>query len=129
MRASIVFLLTLLPLPCLASPASAQAGGEMYGEWSRGDGIARVRIAPCGGEVCAVNTWIRPGVVDEKMGDRLVMNITPSGPGKWAGVAFDPQRDRSYRIAIDVGDVGMTTRGCILGGLLCKSVAWRRIGR
>lgn len=101
----------------------------MYGEWSRGDGIARVRIAPCGGEVCAVNTWIRPGVVDEKTGDRLVMNIAPSGPGKWAGVAFDPQRDRSYRIAIDVGDIGMTTRGCILGGLLCKSVAWRRIGR
>ncbi len=76
---------------------------------------------------CAINTWIRPGVADEKAGDRLVMSVRPETPSKWAGTAFDPQRDKSYRISINVGGDSMTTRGCILGGLLCKSIGWRKL--
>ena len=111
-----------------AQPAAADARAALMGEWARGDGVARVRIAPCGGDLCATNTWIRPGVADEKAGDRLVMTVADAGPARLAGMAFDPQRDRSYRISINVGSATMTTRGCILGGLLCKSVGWRRIG-
>lgn len=111
------------------APAGAQASNALLGEWARGDGVARVRIAPCGGDFCAINTWIRPGVADEKAGDRLVMSVKPAGPAQWSGMAFDPQRDRSYKISINVGGASMTTRGCVLGGLLCKSVGWTRISQ
>ncbi len=121
MRAAVVFLAALL-----ASGASS-AEPSLYGRWARGDGVARVRIAPCGTAICAVNTWIRPGVTDEKTGDRLVMNVQPEGARRWNGEAFDPQRDLSYRIAIAVSGKTMTTRGCVLARLLCKSVGWTRL--
>ena len=125
-RQAIAFLTATLALTTLAS-ASAQANA-MLGEWARGDGVARVKIVPCGGDYCAINTWIKPGVTDEKTGDKLVMSVNPAGPSDWTGTAFDPQRDRSYKISINVGGASMTTRGCILGGILCKSVGWRKLG-
>ena len=99
----------------------------MQGDWSRGDGKAKVRIEPCGDDICAINTWIRPGVSDEKVGDRLVMTIKPNGADKWVGKAFDPQRHMTYRMSIDVAATTMTTHGCVLGGLLCKNMGWTRL--
>lgn len=100
---------------------------ELDGNWARGDGKARVKIAKCGTDICATNTWIKPGTKDEKAGDVLVMKIQKVSDGSYSGSAFDPQRDRNYKIVLDVGENRMTTKGCVLGGLLCKDVDWTRI--
>jgi uncharacterized protein (DUF2147 family) len=106
---------------------TAVNAADLDGEWARGDGNARVRIAPCGQDVCAINTWIRPGTRKEKAGDRLVMSIKPSGEGQYAGSAFDPQRNMTYKIDVSVNGNTMTTRGCIVAGLICKGINWSRI--
>jgi len=119
--------LAVVALLSLAATPLHAAGASLEGDWSRGDGKAKVRIAPCGDDICAINIWIRPGVQDEKVGDRLVMTVKPDGPDKWVGKAFDPQRHMSYRMTIEVGGTSMTTRGCVLGGLLCKNMGWTRL--
>lgn len=98
-----------------------------FGMWARGDGNARVRIERCGSDICAINTWIRAGTGSEKAGDKLVMSVAPAGPGRWSGTAFDPQRDMSYRLTMTVQPTSMTTRGCIVAGLLCKDMGWTRL--
>lgn len=113
-------------LALVAAPLHA-AETSIEGSWARGDGKAKVRIEPCGDDICAINIWIRPGVSDEKVGDRLVMTIKPEGADKWAGKAFDPQRHMTYRMTIDVAATIMTTHGCVLGGLLCKNMGWTRL--
>lgn len=100
---------------------------DIEGQWARGDGNAKVRIAPCGSDICAVNTWIKPGTRKEKTGDKLVMTITPGDDGVYSGTAFDPQRDMTYKLTVTVNGDRMTTRGCIVAGLLCKGVDWARI--
>lgn len=108
-------------------PAQAGASFEnMTGYWSRGDGLAAVKINRCGSSWCAVNTWVKDPSKGEKVGDRLVMNVSPKPDGKLSGTAFDPQRNLTYRIDISVADQSMKTRGCVLGGLLCKSVGWTK---
>lgn len=113
----------------LASTAQTHAAADsaILGVWARGDGVARVRVIPCGGALCAINTWIKPGVADEKVGDRLVMQVKPAGPATLSGAAFDPQRNLNYRMKIDVSGATMTTRGCVLGGLICKNMGWTRL--
>ncbi len=111
-------------LSLLATPVLAQTP---QGDWSRGDGKAKVTIAPCGDDLCAINTWIRAGVRDEKVGDKLVMTVTEGDGGRWVGKAYDPQRKLNYRLTIDVAEKTMTTSGCVLGGLICKKMAWTRI--
>ena len=100
---------------------------EIDGQWARGDGNAKVRIAPCGSDICAVNTWIKPGTPKEKEGDKLVMSIKPGDDGVYSGTAFDPQRDLTYKLTVTVKGNKMTTKGCVVAGLLCKGVDWTRI--
>lgn len=105
--------------PALASDITA-------GTWMRADGQAKVRVQKCGDSLCAVNVWIKnPG--DEKVGDRLVLNVKPVKPGLMEGSAFDPQRNLRFSSKITYSDASMTTSGCVLGGLLCRSVSWSKV--
>lgn len=108
------------------SAALADTSGPM-GNWARGDGVAKVKVAPCGGNICATNTWIKPGTKSEKTGDVLVMTLKPEDQATFKGTAFDPQRKMNFRMTLNVKGDSMTTRGCVLGGIVCKSVNWSRI--
>ena len=112
---------------CSMLAAFGAGAADIDGNWARGDGNAKVLIAPCGDNICATNTWIKPGTPKEKTGDRLVMDIKPDENGVYSGTAFDPQRDKSYRITVTVDGSSMTTKGCIVAGLLCKGISWTRI--
>lgn len=96
------------------------------GEWLRGDGNARVRIAPCGSDICATNVWIGDTSGGEAVGDRLVMTVKPQSANELKGKAFDRKRNLTYSISIKVDASRLVTRGCVAGGLLCKAMNWSR---
>ncbi len=109
---------------CFAGIAHA---ADIDGQWARADGNAKVSIAPCGSDICAINTWIKPGTQKEKRGDKLVMSIKPGSDGIYTGTAFDPQRDMTYKLTVTIDGDKMTTKGCVVAGLLCKGIDWTRI--
>ena len=94
------------------------------GVWLRDDGNARVRIAPCGSKLCATNLWIKDTSKGEEVGDRLVMSLDRKSDSELTETAYDPKRQKTYRITVIVNSTSLTTRGCILGGLLCRGVNW-----
>jgi uncharacterized protein (DUF2147 family) len=118
--------LLIASLLTLGAGATVRAA-DIDGNWARSDGKARVKIARCGGDICATNTWIKPGTPSEKAGDVLVMKVEKISDSTYSGSAFDPQRDMSYKITLDISGDRMTSNGCVLGGLLCKGVGWTRI--
>lgn len=107
-----------------ANPAAAEDEADPSGIWLRDDGNARVQIAPCGADICATNLWIGDTSKGEEPGDKLVMSLEPQSPDTLAGTAYDPKRDRSYSITLQVAGRALVTRGCILGGVLCRDVSW-----
>lgn len=124
---SILTFATIIGASVASHPARA-ANEAILGNWARGDGNARVRIAPCGDALCAINTWIRDPASDEHVGDRLVMKVAGDGPSM-SGTAYDPQRKLNYSLQITLGSSSMQTRGCVLAGIICKSVSWTRVSR
>ncbi|QRY70742.1 DUF2147 domain-containing protein (plasmid) [Ensifer sp. PDNC004] len=119
-----ITLLTALAFSTLAASAAAQQPTDPSGVWMRDDGNARVRIAPCGTNICATNLWIGDTSKGEEAGDRLVMSLTQKTADTLAGTAYDPKRNRTYSITVVVLDKSLVTRGCILGGILCRDVHW-----
>lgn len=107
-----------------AAPALAEQAADPTGIWMRDDGNARVEIAPCGGDICATNLWIGDTSQGEEPGDRLVMSLEPRDGETLAGTAYDEKRDRTYSMTLKVAVGGLVTRGCVLGGLLCRNVSW-----
>ncbi|MGE0563540.1 MAG: DUF2147 domain-containing protein [Pseudolabrys sp.] len=115
--------LVLSSLPASAGVAQAD---DIFGTWKRGDGKALVRIAPCGGAVCATNAWIMdPKAQNENVGDRLVFRIAKAGDD-WRGTAYDPQRNLTFTATLTARGESMTTRGCMLAGLVCNTTSWTR---
>lgn len=111
-----------------AGNAVAAGGGEIItGDWSRTDGGSRISISPCGGQLCAVNTWVRDTSKGEAVGDKLVLSLQPQEPAKLAGEAFDEKRKLRYTMKIQVAANAMTTEGCMLSGVLCKTLHWNRM--
>jgi uncharacterized protein (DUF2147 family) len=119
MRAAAFSIVSLIGCTALAAQERSPDG-----VWQRDDGNARVRIAPCGAKLCATNLWIKDTSKGEEVGDRLVMTLNRTSPTKLTGTAYDPKRDRSYAITLVLVSDSLITRGCILGGLLCRDVNW-----
>jgi uncharacterized protein (DUF2147 family) len=119
----------LLGVMMLASaPVLAQGQADPSGVWMRDDGNARVRIAPCGSDICATNLWIGDTSKGEEVGDVLVMKLKPKSANELSGNAYDPKRDRNYAMTLRVAGDSLVTRGCVLGGIICRDVNWTPAG-
>ena len=108
-----------------ATTTQLLADGRLHGEWKRDDGNVVVKIAACGSKTCATNTWVRDTSKGENVGDRLIMELD-SGGSVLTGEAFDPQRNLTYKLKINVSDSRFVSRGCVVLGMLCKTASWQR---
>lgn len=101
--------------------------GDPTGVWLREGGKATVRILPCGGALCGTVASVRDPDSQAKVGQRVFYGMTPSGDDKWFGRAFNPDDGKTYSGAMTLSGDHLTTAGCVLGGLICKSVGWSRM--
>ncbi|MGU3493925.1 DUF2147 domain-containing protein [Xanthobacteraceae bacterium A53D] len=112
-----------LVLICLwATPGWADP--DPSGVWMRGDGNARVRIAPCGQSYCATNIWVKDTSKGEAVGDLLVMKLKRKSGTELEGEAFDAKRNLSYNMTVSFETSGLVSKGCVIGGVVCLSMNW-----
>ena len=110
------------------SAANAWAAGDLVGSWQRSDGTSRIRMAPCGDGVCGTVTWLKdPANSAGKVGQTVFRGMKETGDGAWTGTAFNPEDGRTYSGKASVTGASLTTQGCAMGGLICKSVTWSRM--
>jgi len=105
-------------LPALADPS---------GTWQRDNGNSRVRIAPCGSNFCGTLVWVKDASGPAKVGQRVFYDMTPAGANAWTGQAFNPEDGKTYSGKMTLSGSTMTTSGCVLGGLICRSVSWSKV--
>jgi uncharacterized protein (DUF2147 family) len=122
------------------APIAAQAA-EATGEWLIEDGGARVRIAPCGADLCGNVAWIKEGAptVDVNnpdpakrsrplLGSAVLLGLKPNGAGGWTGSLYDAEDGRTYVGKLTIVDERhIKVAGCVLGGLFCESQTWTRM--
>jgi uncharacterized protein (DUF2147 family) len=117
------------------TPASAQSA---VGNWQRSDGTSRIRVAPCGNALCGTITWTDAPRTDQHnpdpalrsrstVGIRVFTEMRPNGENRWSGSAYNPEDGRTYSGNMSVSGATLTTQGCVLGGLVCRSATWSRM--
>ena len=109
----------------LAQGGTAQAQ-DVSGTWLRDSGASRVRFAKCGEAMCGTLAWLKDTNGPAKVGQRIFYDMKPSGDGKWSGSAFNPEDGKTYSGTMTLAGDKLTTSGCVLGGLICRSVTWNR---
>ena len=120
----------------LASPALAASPIE--GNWTNPSRSVTVRIASCGGgKLCGrvirassdAKAKAAAAGTPRLIGAVLMSNLEPVGDRVWHGAFFVP--DRNVRAQGELHLLNARTleiEGCAMGGLLCKSQQWSRIG-
>ena len=120
------FSVVLLSLAGSVGQVEAFGGPNITGDWSRADGALRISVSPCGERLCAVNTWTRDASSGDAVGDRIIMTLQPRAATALAGEAFDEKRRLTYAVQISVERDAMKTQGCLLAGVVCRTMHWVR---
>lgn len=126
-------LLIAAPVHATGAPAS-QAGGL----WINPHKSVAVKTGPCAGKLCGWIVWAneeaqadaRSGGVAKLIGTELLENYSMRGPNSWTGTVFVPDMGKRFSSRIEqISATQLRIKGCILGGLICKSQTWSRIDR
>ncbi len=118
-------LVTGCALAVLLSTAAFAA--DANGEWLRDDGVTKVRFSPCGAALCGSISWLKDPNGPAKVGQQVFFDMAPNGANTWAGKAFNPDDGKTYAGKMSLSENKLTTAGCVLGGLICKSFVWTRV--
>lgn len=110
----------------MIAAASGALAQDASGTWLRDSGASRVRIAPCGDALCGTIVWLKDSSGPAKVGQRVFYDMKPNGAGSWAGKAFNPEDGKTYSGKMSLSGGTLTTAGCAMGGMICKSSTWTR---
>ena len=108
------------------APLQPATAGDLAGEWARDDGHGSVRFAPCGDAICGIITAKSDPNAAGKIGQKVFYDMKAEGENFWRGATFNPEDGREYSGKITLAGGRLTTAGCVLGGLICKSLTWTR---
>jgi uncharacterized protein (DUF2147 family) len=107
--------------------AGTTAQADVTGTWLRDTGASQVKFAPCGGAICGHIAWLKPGIeTPAKIGQRVFFDMKPAGANTWQGQAFNPEDGKTYTGKMSLSGSTLTTQGCVMGGMICKSSTWTR---
>lgn len=120
----------------LALTAAAPPQSRSEGEWRNPSNSVHVRSQRCGDAMCGVVTWAsdkakadaRRGGTAELIGLQLFRKFRQVRPGVWKGSVFVPDINKTFHGTVTVVDSDtLVGKGCLIGGIGCKSQTWKRI--
>lgn len=118
--------------------SSVAKADQVIGIWLRESGTSRIRLAPCGEALCGSLIWLKEPRLDtfnpekEKRNDPLIgrrvfYSMMPTGQAnEWQGNAYNPDDGRVYTGFMRLTGDRLITRGCVTGGLACRTITWIR---
>ena len=109
-----------------AAPLHGALAAELSGEWARDDGHGSVRFSPCGDALCGIISARSDPNSAGKIGQKVFYDMRPDGENFWRGSAFNPDDGRVYTGKMTLSGAHLTTAGCVLGGIICKSLTWTK---
>lgn len=135
----------LVAAPLLLMAAQAAQATSVTGVWLTHKAKAKVEITQCGAGLCGRIVWLRAAydsrgrpVLDKRnrnrqmrgrqvLGMQTFTALQPSGPGRWAGLIYNPEDGRTYRASLFVTPSGsIRVEGCRVAGSACGARNWTR---
>lgn len=140
--------LSTIGLSTLGPSAIVSAlAANAIGTWYTADNDSQVRIVNCNGALCGSIVWLKvpndPATGRPKtdknnpdpskqskplLGVQIVLGMKPgSTPDQWNGDVYNSQDGKTYSGSFTmVGANAAELKGCVLGGLICKTQTWTR---
>lgn len=129
-----------------AGPAAAETRADPTGVWLTQEGDARIKIGPCGANLCGTIVWLKAPIdpatgkpqVDDKnpdpalarrpiLGMNIFTEMKSASANKWSGRIYNADNGKTYSADVIVAaPKKLQVRGCVLA-VLCGSESWTRV--
>lgn len=109
----------LLLAAAITLVAGAAYADDIEGKWKTQSG-SNATISGCGGSFCIKLT-------SGEHAGKQIGKMKASGGGKYAGEITDPADDKTYAGKATLSGATLRMKGCVLGGLICKSQTWKKL--
>ncbi|MDB5549806.1 MAG: hypothetical protein JWP21_3253 [Tardiphaga sp.] len=110
-------------VPSSRALAPKRPNASPLGIWLTEETNGKVRIEPCGDNLCGY-------AIDPKSGDKadkVLIDMVANGP-KWTGRIFDPGNGNNFDSSIALsGPDSLRVQGCPTNATFCGSQTWTRI--
>ena len=116
----------LVAVLVMGAAGTACAAEDPQGVWNRDDGRGGVRIYSCGAALCGDIAWLKDAGGPGHVGERVLSDMKQTAANTWSGMAHNPEDGQDYAGSLTLADGRLLTRGCVFGGLICKSVGLSR---
>ena len=120
------YLRVLIVAAIVVTVTAPALASDPTGVWVRADGNTKIKIASCNAALCGFVAWKRLADAPGRIGQQVFFDMKQSGENEWRGSAFNPEDGNTYSGKITLVGEALTTTGCVLGGLICKSYDWSR---
>lgn len=126
-------------MAAMAIPATAMTpAAQPEGLWMNPSASVAVRTGACGDRLCGWVVWVdasaqqdaRDSGITSIVGTRLLEDYQQQGRHAWSGTVYVPDMGRRFASQIEQPSPSqLKIKGCVLGGLICRSQMWTRIER
>ena len=99
--------------------AGVAAADPIEGNWKTQSG-ATAAIGDCGGGFCIT---LKSG----KHKGKGIGKMSAQGGNEYSGSITDPETDKTYSGKASLNGSSLKMKGCVLGGLICKSQTWSKL--
>jgi len=129
-------MLSLIAMALALAGQTPPVAPSVDGVWTNPAGSVQVRTGKCTDKICGWIVWASPRAqedakkkgVNQLIGTELLRSYRETDRGHGAGQVYVPDMQSTFYSTITMVDPQtLNIKGCILGGLLCKSQIWHRV--
>ena len=106
--------------------ASAACAGDASGTWVRPSTGTIIKTYACGDKLCAKIVGVKDKAKQGTVGTVILSGADKTGTDSWKGDLLNTEDGQTYNGVITLAGGGLTLKGCVLGGIICKGETWTR---
>ena len=111
--------LALAAVASLTMMGAASCADGILGDWKT-DAGSTAGISSCGSSFCIrLKTGAHAG--------KSIGKFQADGNNEYSGTITDPSNDKTYSGRATLSGSSLRMKGCVLGGLICRSQNWKRL--
>jgi uncharacterized protein (DUF2147 family) len=116
-----------LALGALLFTAGIALAADPTGTWVRPSTGTTVKFYGCGDKLCAKIVGVKDKSKQSTVGTVIMSGAKKVSDNKWEGDLLNTEDGQTYNGVVTLSGGGLTLKGCVLGGIICKGETWSRV--
>lgn len=110
----------------LGGLSAVALAADPTGSWLRPSTGTIIKTYTCGAKLCAKIIGVKDKAKQGTVGTVIMSGADKTGDNTWKGDLLNTEDGQTYNGVVTLEGGGLSLKGCVLGGIVCKGETWTR---